>query len=217
MVISDKFSDVNIRDYVIDIEVIVHNLSKFDFVDLLHDNSAVFRVYFFQSAVRFIPCALVEILAEKFTYKNVAEIIQKEGLRVFYSCEFRNLNVVEEDVERVRERSRRNPLACSFVFLDVGILEVFLHEISEYISEKVSRRMFSDKSVFTAVVSADKVCLNLVALYRRKKVFKRRGVNVVCDLLEVARYGYVIIVVISVNHFELLRAHLLNHRSEDIA
>ena len=217
MVISDKFSDVNIRDYVIDIEVIVHNLSKFDFVDLLHDNSAVFRVYFFQSAVRFIPCALVEILAEKFTYKNFAEIIQKEDLRVFYSCEVRNLNVVEEDVERVRERSRRNPLACSFVFLDVGILEVFLHEISEYISEKVSRRVFSDKSVFTAVVSADKVCLNLVALYRRKKVFKRRGVNIVCDLLEVARYGYVIIVVISVNHFELLRAHLLNHRSEDIA
>ena len=77
--------------------------------------------------------------------------------------------------------------------------------------------MFSDKSVLTAVVFADKVSFNLIALYRRKKIFKRRRINVVCDFLEVSRYGYVIIVVVSVNHLELLRGVFLNHRSEDIA
>ena len=102
MIISDKFSDVNIRDYVIDIEVIVHNLAEHDFVDLLHDNSAVFRVYFFQSSVRLTPCAFLEIFAEDFAHENLSEMIDYKRFKIFYSCKIRNLNVVEEDVERMR-------------------------------------------------------------------------------------------------------------------
>ena len=217
--VAYKISDVNVAEYVVDIEAFSENLAELDAVNEFHYNSAVFRAEVLKRSVGFMPYVVNEVLAEQFAHANLAERIDNELFGFVYLSEkSRNSNVVAENRQQVRERSCDIPFAGGFVSLDIGVLDESLERFGfERVSEYVAEVKSADKSVGRSRLIAEEVSLDRVRSDRPEKISRRRGEYGVSDFLEVARYGKVIILVVSIGHLKFLRGEFFHDSAENVA